>query len=220
VKGLRLRLGQANIISVVLLVGASLVVGIAIAALFTTQASVVRSQVDISNIVSSEASNEFMTLVYHGYSPINSSYDEHIFIYKFVMLSKSSRNYFLVLPLITLGRSSDFLAYETPLFWRSANFYLLLPNATKGNYSLEPVIVFYVPGNRVFLSDGLALGISSVEIIKLTPSTSSPITSSYLEIKAVIPRAWSDYYLTIVTLTEISNNFYSLGQISAPLRGG
>ena len=211
--------GQADVISVVILVGISLAVGIAIVALFTAQSSTARGQVDVSNAISEEASNEFMTLIYHGYSVVNDSYNEHVFIYKFVMISRTGRNYFLILPLITLGKSNSFLAYETSLFWKYANFYLLVPDATHGNYSLRNATVLDVPGNKVFLGSGLALGISNTRIIKLSPTITKPFVSSYLEIRMVVPNTWNSYYLTVVTLTEISNSYYSLEQISTFLGG-
>ena len=221
-KGLKARLGQANLISIVLLVGASLAVGVAVVALFTSQSAVVSSQLDISDAVYSQASNEYLALVYHGFTPINDTYSEHVFIFKLVKLVRTGSNYFYVVPLITLGNLNEILFYETSGLWASENVYVLRPNASTGSFSEAPNLVttFNVRGTDVNLMNGLSLEVASAPVFKVLPSINDTTLTAYVEIRATLPNTWHDYYLTLITLTEISGKYYVLNKISVPLGGG
>ena len=220
--GLRTMRGQANLISVVLLVGASLAVGLAVVALFTSQSAVVSSQLDISDAVYSQASNEYLALVFHGFTPVNDTHSEHLFLFKLVKLVRTGNDYFYVVPLITLGNLNEILFYETSKLWASESVYVLTPNESTGNFSVAPnlISVISVRGTDINLMNGLTLEVTSAPVFKVATSVNDSVPTAYVEIKVILPNTWHDYYLTLITLTEISGKYYVLNKISTPLGGG
>ena len=218
---MHLKKAQADIIAVVLLVGVSLVVGLGVVALFVSQSSIASTQLDISNAVYSQAVNEYLTLVFHGSTPVNDTYSEHMFLFKLVKLVRTKNNYFNVIPLITLGNLNKVLFYETSKLWASESVYVLRPNGSTGNFSNAPDLIttINVKGTNIDLMNGLSLEVVSAPVFKVIPSINDSVLTAYIEIKAILPNDWNNYYLTLVTLTEISSKFYALNKISIPLGG-
>lgn len=217
--------GQSNLLSLVLLVSASLVVGISIAALFVSQSAVVSQQQDVADVVSREASNEFVTLVYHGYEPVDpddpASDLRHTFLFKLIFLSRGERNFFLVVPLITEG-TIDYLrvrVVETESLWDSVLVRKLVPTTT-GDYSEDPVdYVYNVSGDKVILREGMSLSFASVPVFRLNSLSMPPYDCTYVEITFTAPRDWSDYDFTLLSLTIISDEYYELNRVVEPLGG-
>ena len=223
----RLKRAQADIIAVVLLVGVSLAVGLAVVALFTSQSAVISSRVDVSNALTEEQSREFISLVYHNYvlaDPNDPTAGfNHTFIYKLISLSYSGRNYFLVLPLITSGSESSIHLekQETLQLWVSADIELLLQVNDSVSYGRLSITPFDVLGSNVYLSNGLTLsGLDSVPIYKVQLMNTTPYPSAYLWVKFTALPGWEGYDFTLYSLMEVGNNYYVVEGVSTPLEVG
>ncbi len=225
-----LREGQANVIAVILLVGASLAVGVAIVALFTSQAAVISSQEDVSDAVNAAAADEFVTLVYHSYIPADpndpSAGYNHTFIFKLVLLSYGARDYFLVVPLITFGSPPSIYVEGGPTLqlWGGLNVSYLKVQVNSTDY--VPVVLNpqNVSGDNVLLTpSGLSLksfGLSKVPIYRVPTLNTTPYPSAYVMVKFTAPPDWEDYDFTFYTLIQIGPKFYGVERISTPLGGG
>lgn len=227
---MRKSFGQSNVISVVLLVGASLAVGVAIVALFTSQAAVISSQEDVSDVVNAAAANELATLVYHSYvladpSDPSAGYN-HTLIFKLVLLSYGARDYFLVTPLITCGSPPSIYVEGNPTvqLWGSMNFTYLKVQANSTDYVPVALSPQNVSGDDVLLTvNGLSLrssGINAVPIYKVPVLNTTPYPSAYVMIKFTAPPGWENYDFTLYTLIQIGSKFYGVERISTPLGGG
>lgn len=224
------RLGQASLISVALLVGASLVVGVAVVALFTSQAAVISSQEDVSDAVADAAANEFVTLVYHSCVPVDpndpSAGYNHTFIFKLVLLSYGARNYFLAVPLITSGSPPSIYVERAPTLqlWGGINFSYLKVQAGSIDYVSVALSPQNVSGSDVLLTtNGLSLksyGIGTVPIYRIPALNTTPYPSAYVVIKFTAPPGWENYDFTLCTLLQIGPKFYKVERISTPLGGG
>ena len=225
-----LRKGQANIIAVALLVGASLVVGVAIVALFTSQAAVISSQEGVSDAVNAAATNEFMTLVYHSYvladpNDPSAGYN-HTFIFKLVLLNYGARNYFLVVPLVTFGSPPSIYVEGGPTLqlWHGLNISYLKVQINSTDYVPVALNPRNVSGDDVLLTpNGLSLksfGLSKVPIYRVPTLNTTPYPSAYVMVKFTAPPDWEDYDFTFYTLIQIGPKFYGVERISTPLGGG
>ena len=217
-------------ISVVLLVGASLVVGVAVVALFTSQAAVISSQEDVSDVVADAAASEFVTLVYHSYVPADptdpSAGYNHTFIYKLVLLSYGARNYFLVVPLITSGSPPNIYVEEGPTtqLWGAMNITYLKVQANSIDYVPTALSPQNVSGGDVLLTtSGLSLesfGINVVPIYRVPALNTTPYPSAYVMIKFTAPPGWENYDFTLYTFIQVGTKFYGVERLSTPLGGG
>ncbi len=223
----RLRSGQADLISVVLLVGISLVVGISVAALFTSQAVTVSGQEDISDVISDEASREFITSVYHNYVLADPEDPEagfnHTFIFKLIYLSRGSRNYFLVLPLITEGNPPHIYVFrdQSRDLWRSMNAYYLQPIYGSITYDSEPLPIMNVSGDDVILEGWMDLkALGNIPIFRVNTLNTTPYPTAYIMLEFTAPPEWSGYDLTLYSLVDVSGRYYSVERVTIPLGGG
>ena len=217
--------GQADLIAVILLISVSVVVGIAIAALFVSQSATVTSQQDISDMISAEASNEFVTLIYHHYEPMDPSDPNsdlrHVFVYKLIFLSKGDRDFFLVTPLVTEGgvQYLRIRVLETPAMWNNLSVEKLLPNTNGGYTAYPPDYLYNVSGNDVSLQSGMTLSFAHVPVYKVSTADMPPYTTVYVRLTFVSPRDWGQYDLTLLTLISISDKYYELNRVVEPLGG-
>jgi len=222
-------LGQASLISVVLLVGVSLVVGLSIVALFTNQVAVISSQEDISDVVAGAAASEFVTLVYHHYNLANpndpSAGYNHTFMFEMVLLSYGVRKYFLVVPLITLGSPSNIYIERNPTLqlWSCVNFsYMGLANSA--GYVPIALSPQKVSGDDVLLTinglDFKSIGISEVPMYWVPVLNTTPYPSTYITIKFTAPPGWENYDFTLYTFVQVGTKFYLVEKIPVPLGGG
>ena len=99
---------------------------------------------------------------------------------------------------------------------------MLTPNESTGNFSVAPnlISIINVRGTDINLMNGLTLEVTSVPVFKVATSVNDSVPTAYVEIKVILPNTWHDYYLTLITLTEISGKYYVLNKISTPLGGG
>ncbi|RLG77158.1 MAG: hypothetical protein DRO10_04425 [Thermoprotei archaeon] len=217
--------GQADLIAVVLLISVSVVVGIAIAALFVSQSATVTSQQDISDMISAEASNEFVTLIYHHYEPVDPSDPNsdlrHEFVYKLIFLSKGDRDFFLVTPLVTEGgvQYLKIRVVETPAMWGNLTVKKLLPNNNGGYNVFNPDYLYNVSGSDISLQSGMTLPFAHVPIYKVAAADMPPYSTVYVRLSFVAPRDWGQYDLTLLTLISISDKYYELNRVVEPLGG-
>lgn len=213
------RKAQSDVIAVVILVGVSLVVGLSIVALFTSQSAIISSDLDVSDAVAAERSKEFITLVYHDYCSVSGGYN-HTLMFKLISLSHSGRDYFLVLPLITLGDEPNAFVEgeETQMLLSSIKVAALGSSGGSTGYSMAFLPPENVDGEMIYLSNGMRLsGLGNFKVYRIDLMDTPPYPSTYLLINFVAPPEWVKYDFTLYSLIQVGSNYYVVEGVSTPL---